>query len=207
MDSPGSPDNLPSFFCLADAGSNSAFRGGAELHSKVMWPLVRGERQATEPVRIRHTMGSILRDFLWAELYPLVNDRIKELLTASRLTGWSTYPVEVLDKNGHQVAGYHGLSIVGRCQSLTLDKEHSKLIYEENARGRFPYYQGFSIDSWDGSDFMMGADGMTGFILVTDGVRKLFQKTRATNLRLEPASAVRVYAMDQPKFMTSGPAE
>ena len=83
---------------------------------------------------------------------------------------------------------------------MFLDKEHSELVYEVNPRGKFPYYKGLfiTLDSWDGSDFFMSADGKTEFVVVTRKVHDLFRKASVTNIRMEPISEVRVLAMDQP---------
>lgn len=206
MNLPAHIDPNPQLFVLQDPLANTAFRGSTDPYHG--WELARAERVPRTPVRVVHRMGSILRDFLWAEFYPLINDRTVSVLTAGQFSGWSTYPVEVYDKRGGRVTGYHGLSILGRCQQITLDKEHSSVVYEENPRGRFPYYQGLfiSMDSWDGKDLFMAGDRRTAHIVVTARVVKAFRKSRVTNLRLVPVQNVRVYATDQPKFLVPTPA-
>ena len=106
------------------------------------------------------------------------------------------------------IPNYHGLSITGRCEPIFLDKDHSSVVYEENPRGRFPYYQGLFIttESWDGSDFFMAADARTDYIIITERVRDLLRRANVKNIRIEPISEVQVYAMDQPKFLREAPA-
>lgn len=188
------------FFRLGGSLSSSALRGTADPDAYDQ--LVRAKRGSFLPARpiiVHRDSGSIQNDFMWVSLEPLIHRRIGDLLELSTVTGWSTYPVEVHDRDG-ALAGFCGLAITGRCQSIFLDKNHSELVYEVTSRGQFPYYKGLSItvDSWDGSDFFMSADGQSEWIVVTRKVRDLFRKANVTNIRMEPVSQVRVHAMDQP---------
>ena len=189
-------------FSLRDPLARSAFRG--TVRPDPGWKLLRGEMKLTRPVCVEYALGNKMLDFLWAELYPLVSDRVIDLLTSQGLSGWSTYPVDVRDRNGRSIKGYRGLCILGRCQQICLDKEHSRVVYEENARGRFPYYRGLyvSTDSWDRSDFFMSTDERTAYKVVTGRVSSLFRTARVKNVQLEPLSDVQVYASDQPKFLS-----
>lgn len=168
----------------------------------------RGEIRVEQPLVIHQASGRKLLDFIWISLEPLVHERVMDLLTLSSVTGWATYPVEVYDSEERSIPGYHGFSITGRCESMFMDRDHSQLVYEENPRGRFPYYKGLFIttDSWDGSDIFTAADGRTGHIIITERVRDLFRKAKATNVRFEPVSEVRVYATDQTALLRTGHA-
>lgn len=196
--------SFPKFFRLSDPLSAAAFRGAAknlgvyERMELAKWAKL----QITEPLVIQHDMGKVLRDFIWCTFEPLVHNRVIELLTGSRVTGWTTYPVEVYDRESKKVDGYHGLAITGRCQSIFLSKEHSQLVYEEMPGGLFPRYKGLHIttESWDGSDFFTAADGRTAYIIVTDKIRELFVKAKVTNVDLLPVEEVIGDAPDEPRF-------
>ena len=182
------------FFRLGDPLANPPFRGAAEPHSKLMIGVMRAEVRPPERVRIYQTMGRFLRDFLWAERYPLIHDRVVDLLSAAGIRGWTTYPVGVSDKEGKWIAGYHGLAITGRCDTIRLDPEHSELVYKDYPTGRYPEYRGlwFPRDTWDGSDMFMAADKKSNWILVTEQVSRLFKKSKITNCRLTPISEIQM---------------
>jgi hypothetical protein len=188
-------------YSLRDALSNSAYRGTTDREAyRQIRVAKRGEITVTHPLIIYQDSGSEPQDFIWVSLEPLIHDRVADLLTLSKISGWNTYPVEVYDRAGHVVPGYHGLSITGRCQSMFLDREHSEVVYERKPRAWVPYYKGLFItmESWDHSDLFTSADKQTDYIIMTQRVFELFRKAQVTNIRMEPISEVRVYAMDQP---------
>jgi hypothetical protein len=84
--------------------------------------------------------------------------------------------------------------------SMFLDKEHSEVVYQDYPGGRFPNYKGLYVDSWDGSDLFVAADGKTGFKVVTRRVAELFRRKKITNVVFAPVSDVQGSATDQPEF-------
>jgi len=72
----------------------------------------------------KKSCGKRLRDFLntgYGDYFFLIADRVRDVFEANGLTGWKTYPVEVYDKKGAPVPGYHGISILGKCGPITYD--------------------------------------------------------------------------------------
>ncbi len=195
--------SLKGFYWLDDPLANAAFRGSPDDFE--MGQLTRGMPVTGTAARVRQLRGSTLRDFIWVEPHPVINDRVVELLSSHGLTGWTTYPVEILDRRGEIVRGYHGLAVTGRCQSIRIGKKYSNVVYKDYPGGTFPNYKGlyFSKDSWDGSDFLVAADGQGGWILVTERVRQLFRKNRVTNCRLTPIEDVEIAVSDQPDLLPS----
>lgn len=189
---------------MSDPLSNSAFRGGVDDVGRYeeMELASRGEGRPLQFPLIRHSMGRKLCDFIWVSLVPIIHQRVVDLLTLGGVTGWTSYPVLVIDRDGREVREYHGLCITGRCQSMYLDAAHSELVYEELPGGLCPFYKGLHIttDSWDGSDIFRAADGKSGWVVATEKVKDLFVKAKVTNVRLYPVSDVRVAAEDQPSF-------
>lgn len=193
------------FYDLRDPLSNSAVRGiaGAEAYG-TLEAARRGDVVVHRPIAIRVDRGRKLLDVVWISLVPVIHERVVEALRLSKVTGWGIYPVEIFDREERLIRDYHGLVVTGRCESMFLDKEHSRIVYEETSRGRFPYYRGLSIttDSWDGSDIFTAADGRTAYTIITERLRDLLVKAKITNVLIRPVSEIQGYAMDQPKFMT-----
>jgi hypothetical protein len=127
-------------------------------------------------------------DFIWTTIVSplIVSARVIALLQDSAVSGWSSYPVEVLNRDGEVLEGYAGLSIIGRCGRMEF--ERSLEVPKEYPAGTFPVYKGlfFPPESWDGSDFFMPSDG-TLYVFAVDRVQKLFRKARITNVAFERA--------------------
>ena len=113
----------------------------------------------------------------------MFSQRIVDVLTLHRVTGWSTYPVDVYGKDGAFVARYHGISIHGRCGPI--DGRRSTRVMREYPAGLFPVSKGFFFDeaSWDGSDFFVPAG--TNFKLVSAEVKKTIEKLKARHITFD----------------------
>lgn len=188
---------------LCDPLSTAAFRGDTDKESYEYMRLAkRGEQSSERRVLVRQDLGRKPFDFIWVSLAPIIHQRVIEVLRLCGATGWSTYPVEIVDKADGPVREYHGLSVTGRCQSMFLDAEHSELVYVECPMALAPKYRGLYItkDSWDGADLFTCADKQTDFIVVTEKVRTAFAKAKVTNVRFQPTSEVEVHATDRPSI-------
>jgi len=115
----------------------------------------------------------------------LISDRFRDLLLDNGFTGWKTYPIVMKAKNGEQVGGYHGLSIVGRCGPTDFSK--SEIVQRQLVPGAIPavFYKGLHIglDAWDGTDMFI-EEGTT-MRIVTERVAKAIKRAKITNVRLE----------------------
>ena len=120
--------------------------------------LIKGDYRHIElPVIFKQSTGKNFHDMLdtgWPSLY-LISDKMENVLEQNNLTGWKTFPVQVIDKKGSEVKGYQGLSITGRCGPVDYTKCE---IIEKRAFPDAPlvkYYKGLyvGLDKWDGSDF------------------------------------------------------
>jgi hypothetical protein len=104
------------FFALEEAHTRGAFRVHALGEVPDPQALTRGELVPKHPIHFHHDQGGRLYDYIgttWAVL-DLVSDRVISVLRDNEFTGWSTYPIEVYDRDGHSIAGYHGLAATGR---------------------------------------------------------------------------------------------
>lgn len=129
--------------------------------------------------------GKKMTDFMnsgWGGVLSPVSDKVVGLLTENNITGWETYPIQVFDKNGVEIHGYHGFSITGRCRDLDLSLLKERIEYQYCASGPICYYyKGIPIDlsSWDGSDIFLLAG--TGHMFMHKKVFSLFKKNKITN--------------------------
>ena len=67
--------------------------------------LARGRLELQDPLQFDADSGSRATDILWSQdpLLFCVSERLVRLLEESEITGWSTYPAEVYDRNGAQL--------------------------------------------------------------------------------------------------------
>jgi hypothetical protein len=178
---------------LSEPASSRPYRG--HFKHDAPFELSRGERSVRRPVQVTWAMGSpVPGDVVWTtSAHPLiVSTRVKDLLNANEVTGWKTYPVEVLDKDGRKRPGYVGLSVVGRCGRVTLGK--SRIVLKQYPGGHFPEFLGhfFRPSSWDGSDFCADRPDARGNSsmsrIVSEEVIALLKRHRITNIRWEKLS-------------------
>ena len=112
-------------------------------------------------------------------------NRIKDVLEENAFTGWKTFAVKLLDKNGSEIQDYFGLSITGRCGEIDYSKAEiiEKRLVPNGPLGK--YYKGLSIglDKWDGSDFFLPANNYG--TIVRSKVVDILKKNKITNLRFE----------------------
>ncbi len=149
--------------------------------------LSQGDYQARDPVQFDVAQGSETCDILWTQFVTpvCISERVVRLLQQNDVSGWSTYPVEVLDNNGRLLAGYHGLSVTGVVCSA--DYSRSTVITKPPPapRGRsYDVYRGLYFDAaeWDGSDmFWVGR-----VRVVVEKVKKVFEQIKVSNMCFTP---------------------
>jgi hypothetical protein len=169
-------------------------RGALRVRARAELPadpqqLTRGEAAVVEPIVFDHDQGTRPHDFVgttWAAL-DLVSDRFIDVLRDGRFTGWDTYPVVIVGKDGEEVAAYHGLAITGRCGRVEWEKSERVILPPPVPQGRATTgWRGlyFSPSSWDGSDLFVPSDGST-YVIVTDAVKAAIEKRRLTNIHFK----------------------
>jgi hypothetical protein len=152
--------------------------------------LLRGELTPGVPVDTKILVGRRLGDIVWAEIYPLVSERVVRAMADAGLTGWATYPVILRGPAGESLAGFRGLAVLGRCRSIRIDRRSPVTV------GQLDYWQGLNWDAstWDGSDFFMAADRKTRFILTTAKARDVLRRHRFKWFQATPSTDVRMVA-------------
>lgn len=129
-------------------------------HGYVQKRLLAGDYEGIKfPAIFIHETGRRWEDILGvgtASLY-IISEKIKNIFERNNLTGWKTFPIEVLNKEGRKLIGYYGMSITGKCGPV--DNSKSEIV----PYTRIPYlsgekaYKGYHVglDKWDGSDFFI----------------------------------------------------
>ena len=187
--------NLKDFYCFDVQGYMTQFFAPpcTNLGKKGEWELLYGQYDSFDmPVIFQQRKsygGKKFTDFLntgyGSNLRP-ISDKVLDILIDNNITGWKTYPIQVFDKKGNEVPGYHGFSIIGRCKDLDISllKERVAVQYYESGPIR-EYYKGFPLDlsAWDGSDIFLLSG--TGWSFITKRVYSLFKKHKITNIRYE----------------------
>lgn len=182
-----SSNDFPGFdhlYWLCDAHSTTAYRGSPDTEQPSL--LLRGELHPRHAVAIEHLMGGKPKDFIWTGSVQIVcvNDRVISLLETNDFTGWGTYSVQIVGKDGGPIPGYHGLSVTGRCGPLQ-DERSGRFMKEFPARTRERRLGVFFDEStWDGSDFFMSSDGKA-YKFVHQRVKDCLEKAKVTNVRFE----------------------
>lgn len=141
----------------------------------------------------REYMGSRPSDFVGTTeaVLRLVSTRVVDLLHQENVTGWTTYPVEVLSKSGAEIEGYHGFAVTGTCGPI--DNSKSPRVWRDPVvpgGERHQVWLGFYPDltAWEGSDIFGPAS--TGYIFVTERVKDLLERHKITNLRIQRLTEV-----------------
>ncbi|MCA9368272.1 hypothetical protein KC887_08535 [Candidatus Kaiserbacteria bacterium] len=140
------------------------------------------------PIQFRVYQGGQATDFLWTQSVWLtcVSQRTVDLLLKEKISGWSTYLVEVFDRKGDFLPGYHGFAVTG--PTYDLDRSRSTLIDKPapvpGGKG-YQVYRGLYFDEshWDGSDmFWIDRAGEA----VTERVYQLFKRHKISNVKFTP---------------------
>ena len=150
--------------------------------------LIQGDyNNISFPVVFKQEYGKKLQDVLetgWAGLY-LISYNMKVVLEDNDLTGWKTFETKVLDEQGQEIQGYHGLSITGRCGKIDYSQSEviEKRLVPEGPLGK--YYRGLyvGLDEWDGSDFFLPEKNFG--TVITNRAAGILKKNKFTNIRLE----------------------
>ena len=128
-------------------------------HGYVEKRLLVGDYEGIKfPAVFIHYRGRRWEDILgvgWPPLY-VISEKIKNIFEKNNLTGWKTFPVEVLDKRKRKIEGYYGMTITGKCGPVDNSKSEIVLSQDSYFLGE-KAYKGYYIglDKWDGSDFFI----------------------------------------------------
>jgi hypothetical protein len=111
-------------------------------------------------------------------------------LQEHELTGWTSYPIALTDKEGIALERFALLGVRGRCGPIEDDLSEIILVPPPTPEGRESrQLKGMFFDAtrWDGSDFSCPANG-GGLTFLTPKATHALKKLRPTGCDLEPAS-------------------
>lgn len=149
----------------------------------------RGERTPSTPIVFRKsTNKSAGGDALWGGLWlKLISARMVRAMEADGITGWATFPVQLLLKNGEPDPGeWFGLAVTGRCGELDWSGARIEVrqMAPEGPLTRMPRGPRVPEGSWDGSDLAL--PGATMPTLCTERFRVAMKRHDIRRLEFQP---------------------
>lgn len=176
-------------FAISDPFLRSACRLEFPFESS---PSRRLRAELLTPVRVQCAFGKVMHLWLWttSASTPIVHHNLLRAFEDEGITGWDTYPVEVVGPTGHVLHDFAGLAVRGRCGSMT--REQSAIELKEFPGGWYPRLVGQTFDesSWDGSDFFMSPNMQQMYC--TERVVRICTRTKAKNVAFESLSQTTV---------------
>ena len=150
------------------------------------WNLIKGDYKSIDfPVIFKQKQGKNWTDILdtgWVNFF-LISERMKVILESNKLTGWQIFPVEIYDKKGNEIFGYHGFSVIGRCSPIDYKKSEIIIKKRFSTGPECKFYKGIFIDEWNGMDFFTPEDNYQ--IIVTRKAAEILKENKISNMRLE----------------------
>jgi hypothetical protein len=146
--------------------------------------LAFGKVTASNAVKFKGFMGGPVADILRTSLPPFlcVSDKVINILKDNHFNGWSTYPVEVSDRNGNNLPSYYGFAVTSYSGERDISRSPILITYTAPDGRTSTAYKGFYFNEnkWDGSDIFRVDNG---YIIVTKAVRDSFVKNRIRNVK------------------------
>jgi len=163
---------------------------GAHLTRKETLSLFFGEWKPSSPIEFKVKNGSLATDFLWTGFpwVKCISNRVVEMLSQSKITGWGTFQVSIRDKQGTPVSGYSGLSVIPSVGPIDLTR--SPIVSSQISYGKpHKVYKGlfFNENNWDATDFFRIQNAL---VAVTAKVKDAFQAASISNILLTPITDI-----------------
>ena len=147
--------------------------------------ILRGVRRPPIKLTFQQVRKSKMYDLLWAGIPHVipVSSLLVDILKAEGATGWSTYPIALVDRDGAVIHGYHGLSVhgtAGRPQWQRSRKFLEEPILPGGRRSRMLKGIWFDLKTWDGSDLFLLKG--TCHLMGTDRIVRAMKKGRVRGI-------------------------
>jgi len=157
------------------------------------WAIASREVLPAHPLVFKQNMGSKPKDLVGTGYVAikLLSSRTIRLLTECGFTGWDTYPVELLDREGTQIAGYHGFAVTGRCGPTDDSKSQRVLkLIPTHPDGQMPVWVGLYFDpgTWDGSAIFRPRGTVRTFVV--EKVKEVLEEAKITNIRFNKLTEI-----------------
>jgi hypothetical protein len=146
--------------------------------------LAFGNVTTSNPVKFRGFRGGPVADILRTSLPPFlcVSEKVIDTLKVNHFNGWSTYPVEVSDRNGNNLPGYYGFAVTSYAGERDLSRSPIVVTYTAPDGRTSKAYKGFYFDEnkWDGSDIFRIHPS---WLVVTKTLKESFIKAKIGNVK------------------------
>ena len=152
------------------------------------WAVARGDLTGlASPPRFVIDRPGKPGDLVWtANMLKVAPSRFLDVLSDVGASGWDSHPVEIIDRHGEVLDGFHLLAVVGETDESTLNYDPATVnaMYDDAWE-----VSGFDVTvGWDGSDvFWIGGRAGSSFLATDEVARALtaaglsgFERTRAT---------------------------
>ncbi|MBW6498327.1 MAG: hypothetical protein K0B09_08070 [Bacteroidales bacterium] len=178
--------NFSDFYIVLDKDTRGSLNLIPKLKQEIdINQVFRNELMPDKVIEFFPNYGTQAFDFLnsgYAGVF-LISRFIFDLLTTNKISGWKAIPARIL---GYESLEYFLLTIKGRCSAIDYDKSESFIKPPFTPTGKpFEAKRGlfFDLNSWDGSDIFTPDNSR--MIFVTEKVKKILIKSKATNILVE----------------------
>lgn len=182
--------DFSTLYYMSDAMTRGAFRAEPDDITIDAIGIARSEALPETPMIFRHFMGGgNPKDLLGTGFASLILlcDRVIEILRAGGYSGWTTYPIELYEKKGERMEGYHGFGVTGRCGPVLWEKGKKIRKPPPVPKGQgYDAWLGlyFDPDTWDGSDVFMPKDSTA--IIVIEPIMQALTRAKVKNFKFQP---------------------
>lgn len=156
--------------------------------------LLKGAMVLDKPLRLGTCQGGQATDFIWGSIPSLIciSQRVVDLFNINNISGWTTYPVELHDRKGQLLPGYHGFAVIGKEYARDLNRSILITKPPPTPKGKaYQVYMGlyFNENEWAGEEiFFIQYSG----IIISEKVKNIIKKSKITNTRIIPLEEVEI---------------
>jgi hypothetical protein len=139
----------------------------------------RGELDTVRAVEVTAVGPGSLTPVLWSDTGIFVDASVRDRLERNRVSGWRAIPAAIATANGLK-GGYCLLVVLGRCKSISYDKNRSDSLVRLAVKNQVHLYRRISLDleGWDGLDIFVDSDGTTGFVGLSELASSVFREAK-----------------------------
>ncbi len=134
------------------------------------------------PVKTKIVLGKTLYDKIDFNdgINFVISQKFLKILTENKLTGWKTYPVEIINTDEK----YYGFQIIGKSGPLIKKKQKG-------------FHIGFEFDktSWEGTDFFTPKNTHLRFL--SENAKEILNRENLTNIEIENIKTIENYTIGE----------
>ena len=100
-----------------------------------------------------------------------ISRKVKDLLEQEGITGWNSFPIEIVDEPTKDYHAFFVDAMVGKLTNLEALNAYETEVHE------------FDLSSWEGTDFFSHEDSLN--IICTEKVKILLERKKVSNMELQ----------------------